>query len=81
MDLCIDNAKRIMALESKCEELCDQIDRLTKEKETAFEEIECLKDQVKLYNIISFLLIWYYSIYTVVLLFVLLLLTVLSFII
>ncbi|KAL6444672.1 hypothetical protein ACFW04_002039 [Cataglyphis niger] len=46
VDVSKDNAKRIMALESKCEELCDQVDRLMKEKETAFEEIECLKDQI-----------------------------------
>jgi len=35
-------------LESKCEELRAQVERLTKEKEGAFDEIERLKDQVKL---------------------------------
>lgn len=53
LNLCIDNTKKIIALESKCKELCDQVDRLTKEKETAFEEIERLKDQVKLCYLVS----------------------------
>lgn len=47
--LFIDNAKEIVALESKCEELRSQITCLTKQKEDAFEEIEHLKDQVKFY--------------------------------
>ncbi|TGZ52375.1 Uncharacterized protein DBV15_09247 [Temnothorax longispinosus] len=41
-----DNAKEIVALESKCEELRAQIECLTKQKEDAFEEIERLKDQI-----------------------------------
>ncbi|XP_036149139.1 heat shock factor 2-binding protein [Monomorium pharaonis] len=41
-----DNAKEVISLESKCEELCGQIERLTKEKEDASEEIERLKDQI-----------------------------------
>ncbi|XP_011876176.1 PREDICTED: heat shock factor 2-binding protein-like [Vollenhovia emeryi] len=41
-----DNAKEIVELESKCEELRVQIERLTKQKEDAFEEIERLKDQI-----------------------------------
>ncbi|XP_011171223.1 heat shock factor 2-binding protein [Solenopsis invicta] len=41
-----DSAKDIATLELKCEELHDQIGRLTKEKEDAFEEIERLKDQI-----------------------------------
>lgn len=44
-----DNAKEIVALESKCEELRAQVEFLTKQKEDAFEEIERLKDQVKFY--------------------------------
>ncbi|XP_029177144.1 heat shock factor 2-binding protein-like, partial [Nylanderia fulva] len=46
VDASKDDAKKMVALESKCEELGVQIDRLTKEKETAFEEIERLKDQI-----------------------------------
>lgn len=57
MDLCIDNATKIIALESKCEELFVQVDRLTKEKETAVQEIERLKDQVKLYYLVSLLIL------------------------
>lgn len=56
LNLYIDNAKKMIALESKCEELGVQIDHLMKERETAFEEIERLKDQVKLYYLISLLL-------------------------
>lgn len=42
-----DNTKEMLALESKCEELSVQVERLTTEKETAREEIKRLKDQVK----------------------------------
>lgn len=38
-----------MTLESKCEELSAQIERLTTEKKTADEKIKCLEDQVKSY--------------------------------
>ncbi|XP_018306427.1 heat shock factor 2-binding protein [Mycetomoellerius zeteki] len=41
-----DNTNEIVALKSKCEELDTQIERLTKDKEGAFEEIERLKDQI-----------------------------------
>ncbi|XP_011686735.1 PREDICTED: heat shock factor 2-binding protein-like [Wasmannia auropunctata] len=41
-----DNVKEIAALEAKCEELRAQVERLTKEKEGAFKEIERLKDQI-----------------------------------
>lgn len=58
MKLCTDDTqKEIIALESKCEELCDQVNRLTREKETAFEEIERLKDQVKLRYLVSLLIL------------------------
>lgn len=42
-----DNAEKILVLESKCEQLRAQIEKLNKEKKIAFEEIERLKDQVK----------------------------------
>ncbi|XP_032667112.1 heat shock factor 2-binding protein-like [Odontomachus brunneus] len=41
-----DNAKELIALESKCEKLSAEVERLTTEKETAYEEIRHLKDQV-----------------------------------
>ncbi|XP_018401136.1 PREDICTED: heat shock factor 2-binding protein-like [Cyphomyrmex costatus] len=41
-----DNTNEIVVLKSKCEELHDQIECLTKEKEEALEEIERLKDQI-----------------------------------
>lgn len=47
--LFVDNTEKTILLKAKCEELSAEVERLTKEKETAFEEIEQLKDQVKSY--------------------------------
>lgn len=44
-----DNAKEMIALESKCEKLSAQVERLTTEKEIAYEEIRRLEDQVTFY--------------------------------